>query len=131
MRADGAGLAVVLAAGLATALRIVWYGPLAGRASLLPGADMPGGTRRPTGWVGVGLALLVGAAMLGHMFARLSPGKSWLYFMMSGGVAIAFIIPAVWIAHGQRPVPGGPFAREAAYWLFAYLGMGTVFWLLS
>ncbi|MET0191887.1 MAG: hypothetical protein ABW200_00785, partial [Hyphomicrobiaceae bacterium] len=107
-------LAVILAANLAAVLRIVWYGPIAGRTTLV-GRRHRRGSR--LGWLGMMLLLLVSAAMLGHMFARLGPGKPWLYFMMSGGVAAAFILPALWLAYGRRGIDAGETAFEATYWL--------------
>ncbi len=47
-----------------------------------------------------GLALIP-AAMLGHALARIGAdklaAKPWLYFMQSGGLALAFVLPAVWL----------------------------------
>lgn len=77
------------------------------------------------------LVMLVPAAMLGHAFARIGPAKlavkPWLYGMQSGGIAIAFVIPALWVSlarNGQRDA----FAREAAMWLAALLAMGLAFY---
>jgi hypothetical protein len=122
-------LAVILAAFLATALRIVWYGPLAGRTTLIRRA----GERRrsPLAWLGMVVVLLIPAAMLGHMFARLSPGKPWLYLMMSGGVALTFILPALWLAMGRRAIEASHTVFESVYWLVAYLAMGATFWALG
>lgn len=123
-------LAVIVAANLATALRIVWYGPLAGRNTLMRRWSRAGARRRQH-WVGMILMLLLSAAMLGHMFARMTPGKPWLYFMMSGGVAATFIAPALWLALGRRGIRVEETAFEAAYWLAAYLAMGATFWVLA
>ena len=124
-------LAVLLAANLAAALRIVWYGPLLGGGTLLRRRSDQGVSKPRPHWLGMMLLLLISAAMLGHMFARLSPGKPWLYFMMSGGVALAFILPALWIAYGRRGVAERDTALEAAYWVVGYLAMGAVFWVLA
>src|SRR5262245_47805219 len=78
-------VAVVLAANLAVALGIVWHGPLfrTGRPLL----EGPGGPAKSYGVVV--LVMLIGAAMLGHNFARIGAAtlqaKPWLYFMQSGG----------------------------------------------
>lgn len=124
-------LAVMLAAALAVVVGIVWHGPLfrTGR-QLLPGDS------RPTGnfWV-VLLVMLIGSAMLGHAFARIGSealaAKPWLYFMQSGGIAIAFVIPAVWLTHLRHG--SGPRKRivDSGFWLAAYLAMGAVFWALG
>lgn len=123
-------LAVILAANLGAALRIVWYGTLFGQASLLTGRRAGSGSKQRVPWVGLIVVLAIPAAMLGHMFARLSPGKPWLYFMMSGGVALTFVIPALWIAYGQRDGDHRHVLIEGGYWLVTYLAMGAVFWAL-
>jgi hypothetical protein len=77
--------------------------------------------------------LLVTATMLGHMFARIGAdtlaAKPWLYFMMSGGLALAFVIPALWISFSHIRVPTRVALIDAGYWLAAYLVMGLVFFL--
>lgn len=136
-RAEGCALgpvnwiAVILAANLATALRIVWYGPLMGRGNLIAGRAGAADTRPRPGWLGIIGLLFVSATMLGHMFARISPGKPWLYFMMAGGIALTFIVPSLWLAYERRAVPGRETLAEAGYWIVAYLGMGAVFWALA
>jgi hypothetical protein len=96
-------LAVILAGNLAVALRIVWRGPLAGGEGLIA-PTVAGEPRRRVNWLAMIVLLLVSAAMLGHMFARITPGKPWLYPMMSGGAALAFVAPALWIALGSAGV---------------------------
>ena len=76
------------------------------------------------------LLLLVTAAMMGHMFARIDSAKWWLYPMMSGGLALAFVIPALWSGYNRRRVRRTLALRDALYWLLAYLAMGAVFYLL-
>jgi hypothetical protein len=79
--------------------------------------------------------LLITSTMLGHMFARLGPAtlgaKPWLYFMMSGGLALAFVIPALWISFSHIRVPTRVALIDAGYWLAAYLAMGLVFFLMA
>ena len=69
------------------------------------------------------------------MFARVGAGtladKPWLYFMMSGGLALAFVIPALWISFSHIRVPTRVALIDAGYWLSAYLAMGGVFWLME
>lgn len=82
----------------------------------------------------IGLSLLP-ALMLGHALARIGPEvlalKPKLYWMQSGGLAVAFVIPALVLSlrrHGTR----WPLAMaDAAFWLGVYLAMGTVFWALA
>lgn len=82
----------------------------------------------------VSLALLaISASMIGHMFARVGAdtlhAKPWLYFMMSGGLAGAFIVPALISSQRAWGTPARRIAGDAAVWLGAYLAMGLVFFL--
>lgn len=130
-------LAVVLAACAALAVSALWYGPLFGRARLEEVGPGGLGVRRAPGrTLAITTALLlVTAAMMGHMFARVGAVtlmvKPWLYFMMSGGLAIAFVIPALWVSYTHQRTGTRLALIDAGYWLAAYLTMGLVFFLLK
>ena len=51
--------------------------------------------------------------------------------MQSGGIAAAFVVPAVMFTLARIRETWRERLLEAGYWLIAYLGMGTVFWLLG
>ncbi len=126
--------AAVVAALLVSAL---WYGPLYGRARL--GEVGPGGLgirNAPGRTLALSAAaLFITAAMMGHMFARVGAetlaAKPWLYFMMSGGLAIAFVIPALWTSYAQQRISTRLALIDAGFWLAAYLAMGAVFWVFK
>jgi hypothetical protein len=124
-------LAVLLATALALAVGIVWNGPLfrTGR-QLLPGNAQPTGN-----FLVPGAVFLIAAAMLGHNFARIGgetlAARPWLYFMQSGGLAIAFVIPAVWLTHLRSGTETRARVLDCGFWLVAYLAMGLVFWALG
>lgn len=124
-------LAVVLAAALALTVGIVWNGPL-----FRTGRPLLGGPTRSHGkfWL-VGLILLMAAIMLGHNFARIGPvvldARPWLYFMQTGGVALFFVIPAVWLTHARAGTEPMRRLLDCGFWLVAYLVMGLAFWLLE
>ena len=129
-------VAVVVAALAAGLLAFVWFGPVFGRAKarrVAPGKIAVRGRPEVVAAI-TGALLLLTAAMLGHMFARVGEAtlamKPWLYFMMSGGLALAFVIPALWISFSHIRVPTRVAMIDAGYWLAAYLAMGGVFWLL-
>ena len=130
-------LAVVVAAILAFAVGGLWYGPLLGRAKLEEVG--PGGLaarRNPGRTLGLTAALLlVSATMLGHLVARLPAGsldaKPWIYFMMSGGLAVSFVIPALWISYTHQRLSTRLALIDAGYWIVAYLAMGAAFWALG
>ncbi len=128
-------IAVFLAALAAGALALGWFGPAFGRAKnrkVGAGRIM---TRAAPGRLAAlsSMLLLITATMLGHMFARVGSdtlaAKPWLYFMMSGGLAVAFVIPALWISFSHIRVPTRVALIDAGYWLVAYLAMGLVFYL--
>ncbi|MCW1427666.1 DUF1761 domain-containing protein [Novosphingobium sp. JCM 18896] len=122
-------VAVILAANLAVALGIVWHGPLfrTGRPLLEGGPAKGYGT--------VVVVMLIGAAMLGHNCARIGAetlaAKPWLWLMQSGGLAIAFVMPAVWLTQARHGMTPGQRLIDCLYWLAAYLLMGATFWALS
>lgn len=130
-------VAVVVAALAAGLLAFAWFGPLFGPAKARKVAAGRIAVRsRPERIAAItGALLLLTSAMMGHMFARLGEAtltaKPWLYFMMSGGLALAFVIPALWISFSHIRVPTRVALIDAGYWLAAYLGMGGVFWLLG
>lgn len=129
-------IAVIVAAVAALAVSALWYGPLFGRARLEEVG--PGGLgTRTSPWRTLALnavLLLVSSAMMGHMFARVGWAtlsvKPWLYFMMSGGLAVAFVIPALWMSYSHQRNSTRLAMIDAGYWLFAYLAMGLVFYLM-
>lgn len=105
-------------------------------AALAFGADVQGAAaRRPTQLVLAGVLLLLTAAMMGHMFARVGAAtlavKPWLYFMMSGGLALAFVAPALAIGEARARASAGQVLRGALFWIASYLLMGLVFFLFK
>lgn len=130
-------IAVLVAALAAGALALAWFGPAFGQAKSRKVAAGRVMTRpRPERIAALSaVLLLVTAAMLGHLFARVGgetlAARPWLYFMMSGGLAAAFVIPALWISFSHIRVATRVALIDAGYWLAAYLTMGAVFWLFS
>ena len=88
-------IAVVVAAIAAGVLALAWFGPAFGRAKTRKVAGGRLMTKAPAERIAAlsAVLLLVTSTMLGHMFARVGAetlaAKPWLYFMMSGGLAIA------------------------------------------
>ncbi len=78
---------------------------------------------------------LIPAAMLGHALARIGPEKlaikPQLYVMQSTGLALAIVIPALWLAGRRHGVSARETWRDSAAFLLAYLAMGGVFWLAA
>ncbi len=125
-------LAVILGLAAGLLLAMVWYGLLA-RGDSDAGSSL---AARPKGdWWIAGLVLLIGSAMLGHNFARIGAetlaAKPWLYFMQAGGIALAFVVPAVWLTTLRAGLARRARLAECGYWLAAYLAIGAVFWMLG
>lgn len=100
-----------------------------GVAALLGAAVLWAFMRKAGGAIWIYALQIVPAAMLGHALARIGPdklaAKPQLYFMQAGGLALAIVIPALWIA--QRGTSAQTW-RDSAAFLAAYLAMGAVFW---
>ena len=128
-------LAVILAANLAVALAIVWNGPLFGTGRPLLQSRNDTSTPPAKNWAIALAVMLIASAMLGHMYARIGATtlavKPWLYWMQSGGLAVAFVIPALWLSALRAGVDRRVAALDCGFWLVAYLTMGTVFWALG
>ncbi len=129
-------LAIVLCANLAIAVGIVWYGPLFGGASLFGrlSGDEGKGSGILSGIFGVVLLQGLSALMLAHNFARIGADtlaeKPQLYWMQSGGIALAFVVPALWISYAHQRVSRREALVDGGFWVVTYLAMGTVFWAL-
>jgi hypothetical protein len=130
-------IAVIVAALVAGGLALAWFGPLFGREKKRKVVGNRVMVRsRPERIAALSaVLLLMTATMMGHLFARTGAdtlaAKPWLYFMMSGGLAIAFVIPALWVSFSHIRVPTRVALIDAGYWLVAYLAMGLVFFLLG
>jgi len=128
-------MAVILATFAALAVSALWYGPVFGRARLEEvGPGKLGIRRSPARTTALSAALLfISATMMGHMFARVGAAtldvKWWLYFMMSGGLAIAFVVPSLWISYSQQRISTRLALIDGGFWLVAYLSMGLAFML--
>lgn len=128
-------LAVILAANLAVAVGIIWYGPLfRTRNTLLRG---PGNVSRPLagGYVPALVVMLMAAWLMGHNFARVGTdtlhAKPWLYWMMSGGFALFITAPALYLGLGRHGISMRERLIDSGFWIAAFLTMGTMFWALG
>ncbi|MEO5586119.1 MAG: DUF1761 domain-containing protein [Novosphingobium sp.] len=130
-------LAVILSANLAIAVGLVWYGPLFGGAPLLGRVVGEQGQRGGPvrGMLVAVLLQAVSAVMLAHNYARIGPetlaAKPWLFWMQAGGVAVAFITPALWISYSRQRLRLREALIDSGFWIVVYLATGTVFWALS
>lgn len=132
-------LAVIVSANLALAIGFVWYGPLFGGAALfgrMTGDEAEPAHKGPVGGLLGAIALqALSALMLAHAFARIGGAtlavKPWLYWMQAGGIALAFIGPALFISFARHRMPLREALVDTGFWLVVYLATGTVFWALA
>lgn len=124
-------LAVGLAAALGLLLGLAWFGPMSrNRRQPVLGARKP---RRS--FVAPLVVMGLAAVMFGHAFARIGAAtldaKPWLYFMQTGGIAIAFVMPVLWLTHTESRTEPLWRMLDCLFWLVVYLLMGAVFWALG
>lgn len=130
-------LAVLLSANLAIAVGLVWYGPLFGGSSLLGRVVGEGSQRggRVRGMLMAAALQAISAIMLAHNYARIGPdvlaAKPWLYWMQAGGIAIAFVVPALFVSYSRHRLALREALVDGGFWVVVYLVTGTVFWALS
>lgn len=111
----------------------IWYGPLFGkvwqRETGLSDAEVA--AINPLKVYGLAfLFSLLSAVFLGHMFAMATPTPRGM-MMISTGIALGFIIPALGTNYLFARKSGKLFAIDAGYWLVFYAVMGLVFMLLG
>lgn len=124
-------LAVILAAIVAAAVGIVWYGPwFRTRRPLL---ESGGAAPRHHGLTVI--VMLLVSSLMGHNFARIGvetlQAKPWLYWMMSGGFAVFIAVPPLFLGLTRHGVPLWNRLVDCTFWIVAFLAMGTVFWALG
>ena len=129
-------LGVLVAAAATLVLERLWYGPLFGQIKTAVSGPRSLAHGIPVAKITVTFVLLlISAMMLGHMFARTGTdtlaAKPWLYFMMSGGLAVTFVVPSLWITLGHQRALLESTLTHAAFWICAYLVMGTTFWFMA
>lgn len=78
---------------------------------------------------------IIPALMLGHALARIGADrlavKPWLYAMQSGGLALAFVLPALWMLGLRSGTKVRAMLRDSAAFVLAYQAMGAAFWALG
>ena len=127
-------LAIIIAALSGFMVGGVWYGPLFGkmwqREAGITEAEM--GSVNSVKLFGLTfLFSLLSAIMLGHLFNRTGVSQTHVIMMMSIGIAIGFIIPAIGTNYLFGRKSGKLFAIDAGYWIIFYAAMGAVFALLG
>tara|TARA_B100000929_G_scaffold271280_1_gene242072 strand:+ start:253 stop:645 length:393 start_codon:yes stop_codon:yes gene_type:complete len=127
-------LIILLAALAAFLVGGLWYGPVFGKAWIRLIGKAADGLPAGNMFKIYGLAFLFAllqATMLAHMFDRLGDPPFHIVMMISCGLALGFVIPAIGTNYLFRREPGKLFFIDAGYWLAFYAAMGLVFALLG
>ncbi|MEW4467455.1 DUF1761 domain-containing protein [Parasphingorhabdus sp. JC815] len=127
-------LAIVLAALCGFLVGGIWYGPVMGKKWLgavgLSEDEVNSGNMALI-YGGAFILSLVSSAMLAHLFFRLGQPPFHVKMMMSTGIALTFIIPAIGTNYLFSRKSKTLFFIDAGYWLLFYIAMGLVHAWLS
>jgi hypothetical protein len=126
-------LAILVAAACGFMVGGIWYGPLFGKAWQreigLSDDDIKAGN--PLKIYGTAfLFSVLSAVFLGHLLAHFDPDFNRT-LMITIGIAIGFIVPAIGTNYLFGHKSGKLFAIDAGYWIAFYAAMGLVFALLG
>lgn len=106
----------------------LWYGPLFGKAWMAARGFTAESARQ-----GANMALIFGltfllnlisAAVLSHVFDTYGGPGLHLSLLISGGIALGFIIPAIGVNYLFSRMTFKLFLIDAGYWLVIYVLMG-------
>ena len=127
-------LAIIVAALSGFLIGGIWYGPLFGKVwQREAGVSQEAmGETSPLKLFGLTfLFSLLSAVFLGHLLASTGVSKPHVVMMISVGVALGFIVPALGTNYLFGRKSGTLFVIDAGYWLIFYAAMGGVFVLLG
>lgn len=123
-------LALVVAAFAGFVVGGAWYGPLFGKkwaaARGLSGDQLNEGFNAPLVFGLVFVLNLFSALILDHTVATYGDPDLSLTMMITGGVALGFIVPAIAVNYLFSRLSLGLFVIDAGYWLTTYLVMGVI-----
>lgn len=127
-------LAILVAAAAGFLIGGVWYGPLFGKAWMqargLTEEELRGGNMLKIYGLTFAFSVL-SAVFLGHLLAHFGDMSARSTMMISVGIALGFIVPAIGTNYLFGRASGKLFAIDAGYWILFYAAMGTVFTLLG
>lgn len=128
-------LAVVLAALAGFLVGGIWYGPLMGKSWMGAIGKTEDDLRNvnPAKLYGFTFLLAILASWtLAHTFASYAKDLSTVVKVMTAfGVALGFIVPALWTNYLFQDAKKPLFWIDAGYWLLFYIAMGLVHALMS
>lgn len=127
-------LGIIAAAVAGFAVGGVWYGPLFGKAWMAARGFTPESAKQGANMgliFGLTFVLnLVAAVVLDHVFNTYGGPGLHLAMMISGGVALGFIVPAIGVNYLFSRMTLRLFLIDSGYWLVIYTVMGAILSLL-
>lgn len=128
-------LAVVLAALAGFLVGGIWYGPLMGKSWMVAMGKTEDDLKNinPAKLYGFTFLLAILASWtLAHTFASYAKDLSTVVKVMTAfGVALGFIVPALWTNYLFQDAKKPLFWIDAGYWLLFYIAMGLVHALMT
>jgi hypothetical protein len=126
-------LAIFVAAAAGFLVGGLWYGPLFGKAWMAANGFTEEQLKNANMLKIYGLTFafsVLSAVFLGHLLAffETSPRAT---MMISTGIALGYIVPAIGTNHLFARKSGKLFAIDAGYWVVFYAAMGAVFVVLG
>jgi Protein of unknown function (DUF1761) len=126
-------LAIFVAAAAGFLVGGLWYGPLFGKAWMAEHGFTEESLKNANMLKLYGLTFafsVLSAVFLGHLLAHFGTTPRTT-MMISTGVALGFIVPAIGTNYLFSRKSGKLFAIDAGYWLVFYAAMGAVFVMLG
>ncbi len=126
-------LAILVAAATGLLIGGLWYGPLFGKAWMADHGFTQQQLRSGNMLKIYGLTFafsVLSAVFLGHLLAFFDTSAR-ATLMISVGIALGYIIPAIGTNYLLSRKSGKLFAIDAGYWLTFYAAMGSVFMLVG
>ena len=122
-------LVIIFAAFAGLIAGAVWYGPVIGKKRSQIAGLNEAILQSQNIWLVYSLIFafaLLSSTMLGHFFFRLGQPPFHIVMMISTGMALGFIIPAIGVTYLLAGKSKALFFIDAGYWLLFYAAMGLV-----
>jgi hypothetical protein len=127
-------LAIFVAAAAGFLVGGIWYGPLFGKTWMAELGFTEDELKNANMLKIYGLTFafsVLSAVFLGHLLAHFGDMSARSTMMISTGIALGFIVPAIGTNYLFSRKSGKLFAIDAGYWIVFYAAMGAVFVMLG
>lgn len=123
-------MTILIAAAAGFLVGGVWYGPLLGKAWMHERGLTDEGLKQGNMLLIYGTTFMlsiVSAIFLGHLLAHFGEMSARSTMMISTGIALGFIVPAIGINYLFSRASLKLFGIDAGYWIVFYAAMGAIF----